>query len=93
MGKETERSCDSLERVEKGARPPRPGDHFRARDSAETSSRVNEIAPRDSPPSLGISQRPRPRVFIPLIARGMAEKREKRWISLGQRRDSLHTCV
>lgn len=43
--------CDiRLERVEKkrGDRRVLLGDRFRARDSAETSSRVNEIAPRDS---------------------------------------------
>lgn len=60
--------------LKRGARPPRPEeDHFRARDSAETSSRVNEIAPRDSSPSLGIShQQLQSCVFIPLIARGKA---------------------
>lgn len=47
---------------------------------------MNEIAPRDSS-SLGISQQPR--VFVALIARRMAEKRERGW----KRGDSLHMRV
>lgn len=45
---------------------------------------MNEIAPRDSS-SLGISQQPR--VFVALIARRMAEKRER-----GGREEILCIC-